>query len=84
MNFYRAQAMHQGVAVLGIALIAAGEPLGAAMAQRSLEHMLQYCEPPVRRAVRAPPHPPPHPHPTHTPPGPIPPCPPITPALTAE
>eukprot|EP00798_Chlamydomonas_sp_ICE-L_P009842 gene9842-7728_t len=38
-------------AVLGIALIAMGEPLGSQMAQRSLEHLLQYGEAPVRRAV---------------------------------
>ena len=42
------QAMHQGAAVLGIGLIAMGEPLGAQMAGRALEHLLQYGAPPVR------------------------------------
>ena len=42
------QVMHQGVAVLGIGLIAMGEPLGAQMAGRTLEHLLQYGPPPVR------------------------------------
>lgn len=45
------KAIHQGPAALGIALIAMAEPLGAAMAMRALEHLLQYGEPPVRRAV---------------------------------
>jgi hypothetical protein len=40
------QAVHQTPAVLGIALIAMGEPLGAQMASRMLEHLLQYGEPP--------------------------------------
>lgn len=43
--------MHQGPAVIGLALIAMAEPLGAQMAGRSLEHMLQYSDPSVRRAV---------------------------------
>lgn len=42
---------HQGPAVLGIALIAMAEELGSDMAIRSLEHMLQYGDPNVRRAV---------------------------------
>jgi len=46
-----AQAVHQAPAVLGLALIAMAEPLGAQMASRMLEHLLQYGEPPVRRAV---------------------------------
>lgn len=36
---------------MGIALIAMAEPLGAQMAGRALEHLLQYGEPAVRRAV---------------------------------
>lgn len=32
--------------MLGIALIAMGEPLGTQMASRMLEHLLQYGEPP--------------------------------------
>lgn len=45
------KAVHQGPAAMGIALIAMAEPLGSAMAMRALEHLLQYGEPPVRRAV---------------------------------
>ena len=45
------QAVHQGPAVMGIALIAMAENLGTQMASRALEHLLQYGEPPVRRAV---------------------------------
>jgi 26S proteasome regulatory subunit N1 len=37
--------------VLGIALIAMAEELGAEMAVRSLEHLLQYGEQNIRRAV---------------------------------
>lgn len=42
---------HQAPAVLGIALIAMAEELGADMAIRSLEHLLQYGEQNIRRAV---------------------------------
>jgi len=42
---------HQGVAVLGIALVAMGEEIGIEMAGRSFDHLLQYGEPVVRRAV---------------------------------
>mmetsp|Transcript_31070 Transcript_31070/g.68978 ORF Transcript_31070/g.68978 Transcript_31070/m.68978 type:complete len:901 (-) Transcript_31070:581-3283(-) len=45
------KAVHQGPAVIGIALIAMAEPLGSRMAARALEHLLQYGEAPVRRAV---------------------------------
>jgi len=45
------KAVHQGPAVMGIALIAMAENLGTQMASRALEHLLQYGEPPVRRAV---------------------------------
>lgn len=44
-------AVHQGASVLGLALVAMAEPLGSSMAGRSLEHLLQYGDPPVRRAV---------------------------------
>lgn len=47
------QAVHQGPAVLGIALIAMGEPLGTQMASRMLEHLLQYGEPPGKAALQA-------------------------------
>merc|ERR1719386_460286 len=43
--------MHQAVAVLGISLIALGEPVGEAMVLRSMDHILQYGELPLRRAV---------------------------------
>ncbi len=42
---------HQAVAVLGIALIAMGEEIGADMAIRSFERLLQYGEPVIRRAI---------------------------------
>ncbi|XP_078522214.1 26S proteasome non-ATPase regulatory subunit 2 [Lissotriton helveticus] len=42
---------HQGVAVLGIALIAMGEEIGAEMALRTFGHLLRYGEPTLRRAV---------------------------------
>lgn len=42
------QVAHQSPAVLGLALIAKAEDLGSSMAQRTLEHLLQYGEPPVR------------------------------------
>jgi len=44
-------ALQQGVAVLGIAQVAMGEELGKQMALRAFDHLLQYGEPPVRRAV---------------------------------
>ncbi|XP_022988683.1 26S proteasome non-ATPase regulatory subunit 2 homolog A-like [Cucurbita maxima] len=42
---------HQGAAVLGIAMVAMAEELGLEMAIRSLEHLLQYGEQNIRRAV---------------------------------
>lgn len=42
---------YQGPAVLGIALIAMAEELGLEMSIRSLEHLLQYGEQNIRRAV---------------------------------
>eukprot|EP01100_Stratorugosa_tubuloviscum_P001671 TRINITY_DN1378_c0_g1_i1.p1 TRINITY_DN1378_c0_g1~~TRINITY_DN1378_c0_g1_i1.p1 ORF type:complete len:865 (-),score=424.26 TRINITY_DN1378_c0_g1_i1:147-2741(-) len=41
----------QGVAVIGIALIAMGEDVGSEMSMRAFEHLLQYGEAEVRRAV---------------------------------
>ena len=35
------KAAHQGAAVIGLALVAMAEPLGASMASRALEHMIQ-------------------------------------------
>jgi 26S proteasome regulatory subunit N1 len=46
-----AEALHQAVAVLGIGLIACGEEIGSEMSIRSLDHILQYGELPLRRAV---------------------------------
>jgi len=42
---------HQAVAVLGIALVAMGEEIGTDMAIRAFEHLLQYGEPVIRRAI---------------------------------
>eukprot|EP00884_Botryococcus_braunii_P022475 jgi/Botrbrau1/8911/Bobra.0148s0025.2 len=42
---------HQGPAVLGLALLAMAEDLGSHMANRALEHLLQYGDLPVRRGV---------------------------------
>ncbi|OAY34004.1 hypothetical protein MANES_13G142400v8 [Manihot esculenta] len=42
---------HQGPAVLGIAMVAMAEELGLEMGIRSLEHLLQYGEQNIRRAV---------------------------------
>jgi len=42
---------HQAIAVLGISLIAMGEELGSEMVLRSFDHLLQYGEPVIRRAV---------------------------------
>lgn len=41
----------QAVAVVGIALVTAGEEIGAEMVLRTFDHLLHYGEPPVRRAV---------------------------------
>merc|ERR1719217_307640 len=43
--------MHQAVAVISIALISLGEDVGAEMSLRALDHILQYGELPLRRAV---------------------------------
>lgn len=41
----------QAVAVIGIALIAMGEEIGAEMAFRSFGNLMRYCEPVIRRSV---------------------------------
>lgn len=41
----------QSVAVLGVAMVAMGEPLGTEMATRIMFHLVQYGDPHVRRAV---------------------------------
>lgn len=43
--------IHQGPAVLGLAMVAMSEELGIDMQIRSLERMLQYGEQNIRRAV---------------------------------
>lgn len=42
---------HQAAAVLGLALISMAEPIGAQMALRTYDHLLQYSEVNIRRAV---------------------------------
>jgi len=44
-------AEHQAAAVIGIGLITMGESVGAEMALRSFDHLLHYCELPIKRAV---------------------------------
>lgn len=44
-------AQHQMAAVLGIGLITMGEDVGSEMALRSFDHLLHYCELPIKRAV---------------------------------
>ena len=44
-------AEHQAAAVLGIAMVAMGEDVGSEMALRSMDHLLHYCELPIKRAV---------------------------------
>jgi len=44
-------AMHQSAAVIGIALITMNESIGREMAQRTFQHLLQYGDLAVRRAV---------------------------------
>ena len=44
-------AEHQGVAVIGIALVTLGEDVGTEMTLRTFEHLLHYGELAVRRAV---------------------------------
>jgi 26S proteasome regulatory subunit N1 len=44
-------AEHQMAAVLGIGLITMGEDVGTEMALRTFEHLLHYCELPIKRAV---------------------------------
>ncbi|GBG33622.1 26S proteasome non-ATPase regulatory subunit 2 [Hondaea fermentalgiana] len=46
-----ANAMHQSAAVIGVALITMGEKIGREMAQRTFQHLLQYGDLAVRRAV---------------------------------
>lgn len=46
-----AAAQHQSIAVIGIALITMGESVGSEMAMRSFDHLLQYGDLSVRRAV---------------------------------
>jgi 26S proteasome regulatory subunit N1 len=45
------ECMAQSAAVLGIGLVAMGEQVGSEMVQRSMQHLLQYGEPPIRRTI---------------------------------
>ena len=45
------QKAHLTAAALGVGLVAMGEPLGADMAARMLEHLLSYGDPAARAAV---------------------------------
>lgn len=42
---------HQMAAVIGIGLLTIGEEIGSEMALRSFDHLLHYCELPIKRAV---------------------------------
>mmetsp|Transcript_19322 Transcript_19322/g.29776 ORF Transcript_19322/g.29776 Transcript_19322/m.29776 type:complete len:931 (-) Transcript_19322:146-2938(-) len=44
-------AEHQMAAVIGIGLITLGEDVGSEMALRAFDHLLHYCELPIKRAV---------------------------------
>eukprot|EP00567_Pseudictyota_dubia_P003558 CAMPEP_0197439458 /NCGR_PEP_ID=MMETSP1175-20131217/6200_1 /TAXON_ID=1003142 /ORGANISM="Triceratium dubium, Strain CCMP147" /LENGTH=934 /DNA_ID=CAMNT_0042969377 /DNA_START=145 /DNA_END=2949 /DNA_ORIENTATION=- len=44
-------AEHQMAAVIGIGLITMGEDVGSEMALRAFDHLLHYCELPIKRAV---------------------------------
>lgn len=44
-------AEHQMAAVMGIGLITMGEDVGAEMALRSFDHLLHYCELPIKQTV---------------------------------
>lgn len=44
-------AEHQMAAVIGIGLITMGEDVGAEMVLRTFDHLLHYCELPIKRAV---------------------------------
>uniref|UniRef100_A0A6T6B035 26S proteasome non-ATPase regulatory subunit 2 homolog n=1 Tax=Compsopogon caeruleus TaxID=31354 RepID=A0A6T6B035_9RHOD len=44
-------AAQQGIATIGLALVAMGEELGSEMVLRAFDHLLQYGDPIVRRAV---------------------------------
>jgi 26S proteasome regulatory subunit N1 len=41
----------KAAAVVGIALVAMGEDVGSEMALRAMDHLLHYCELPIKRAV---------------------------------
>lgn len=44
-------AEHQAAAIIGIALITFGEDVGSKMVLRTFDHLLHYCELPIKRAV---------------------------------
>lgn len=45
------ESLHQIAAVIGVALIAFGEDIGQEMCMRTMNHLLQYGEPIIRRTV---------------------------------
>lgn len=45
------ETIHQIAAVLGVAIIAFGEDIGTEMTLRTMNHLLQYGEPIIRRTV---------------------------------
>merc|ERR1712232_1091096 len=47
-------AEHQAAAVIGIGLITMGEEVGTEMVLRTFDHLLHYCELPIKRAVPLP------------------------------
>lgn len=50
-NHLMEDAEHQSAAVIGIGLITMNENVGAEMALRTFDHLLHYCELPIKRAV---------------------------------
>lgn len=44
-------AEHQMIAVIGIGMITMGESVGSEMALRAFDHLLHYCELPIKRAI---------------------------------
>jgi len=45
------ESLHQIAAIIGIALIAFGEEIGQEMCLRTMNHLLQYGEPIIKRTV---------------------------------
>lgn len=45
------ETLHQIAAVIGVSLMAFGEPIGTDMCLRTMSHLLQYGEPTIRKTV---------------------------------